>query len=57
MFELGVAAVARACWSQRQLLDVMVDFRSNVLNVTNPRVNPCSSSIERLHRPRACPHM
>ncbi|HTG47788.1 MAG TPA: DUF1800 domain-containing protein [Actinomycetota bacterium] len=36
MFDLGVATLARACWSQRQLLEVMVDFWSNHLNVTNP---------------------
>jgi uncharacterized protein (DUF1800 family) len=36
MFDLGVLALARACWSERQLLEVMVDFWSNHLNVTNP---------------------
>ncbi|HEY7478513.1 MAG TPA: DUF1800 domain-containing protein [Actinomycetota bacterium] len=36
MFDLGVAALARACWSKRQLFEVMVDFWSNHLNVTNP---------------------
>ncbi len=36
MFDLGVATLARACWSERQLLEVMVDFWSNHLNVTNP---------------------
>jgi uncharacterized protein (DUF1800 family) len=36
MFDLGVAALARATWSERQLLEVMVDFWSNHLNVTNP---------------------
>ncbi|MEV4707283.1 DUF1800 domain-containing protein [Actinoplanes sp. NPDC049316] len=36
MFELGYAAVARAVWSERQLLEVMVDFWSNHLNVANP---------------------
>jgi hypothetical protein len=36
MFDLGVAAIARATWSKRQLLEVMVDFWSNHLNVTNP---------------------
>jgi len=36
MFQLGVAAVARAAWSKRQLFEVMVDFWSNHLNVTNP---------------------
>ncbi len=36
MMELGQAAIARAAWSKRQLLEVMVDFWSNHLNVTNP---------------------
>jgi uncharacterized protein DUF1800 len=36
MFDLGVAALARAAWSKRQLFEVMVDFWSNHLNVTNP---------------------
>jgi hypothetical protein len=36
MFDLGVATIARACWSNRQLFEVMVDFWSNHLNVTNP---------------------
>jgi hypothetical protein len=36
MFDLGVATLARACWSNRQLLEVMVDFWANHLNVTNP---------------------
>lgn len=36
MLDLGVATLARACWSERQLLEVMVDFWSNHLNVTNP---------------------
>ncbi len=36
MFDLGVAAIARAAWSERQLFEVMVDFWSNHLNVTNP---------------------
>jgi len=36
MFELGYAAVARAVWSERQLLEVMVDFWSNHLNVACP---------------------
>lgn len=36
MQQLGTAAVARACWSKRQLFEVMVDFWSNHLNVTNP---------------------
>ena len=36
MMELGQAAIARAAWSKRQLFEVMVDFWSNHLNVTNP---------------------
>jgi uncharacterized protein (DUF1800 family) len=36
MFDLGVSSVARAAWSERQLFEVMVDFWSNHLNVTNP---------------------
>jgi uncharacterized protein (DUF1800 family) len=36
MMELSDAAVLRAAWSNRQLLEVMVDFWSNHLNVTNP---------------------
>jgi len=36
MFDLGVSTLARAAWSERQLLEVMVDFWSNHLNVTNP---------------------
>jgi uncharacterized protein (DUF1800 family) len=36
MQQLGTAAVARACWSRRQLFEVMVDFWSNHLNVTCP---------------------
>ena len=36
MFDLGVATLARAAWSERQLLEVMVDFWSNHLNITNP---------------------
>ncbi len=33
---LGGAALLRATWSKRQLFEVMVDFWSNHLNVTNP---------------------
>jgi uncharacterized protein (DUF1800 family) len=40
MFDLGVATLARACWSRRQLFEVMVDFWSNHLNVTNPSDDP-----------------
>jgi uncharacterized protein (DUF1800 family) len=36
MFELGQATLARAAWSRRQVLEIMVDFWSNHLNVTNP---------------------
>jgi uncharacterized protein (DUF1800 family) len=36
MQQLGSAAVARAAWSRRQLLEVMVDVWSNHLNVTCP---------------------
>ncbi len=36
MYALGQASIVRAVWSQRQLFEVMVDFWSNHLNVTNP---------------------
>ncbi len=36
MQQLGVAAITRATWSKRQLLEVMVDFWSNHLNIANP---------------------
>jgi uncharacterized protein (DUF1800 family) len=36
MSALGQAAIVRAAWSKRQLFEVMVDFWSNHLNVTNP---------------------
>jgi uncharacterized protein (DUF1800 family) len=36
MYALGQAALLRAAWSRRQILEVMVDFWSNHLNVTNP---------------------
>jgi hypothetical protein len=36
MMQLGQAAVARAAWSRRQLLEIMVDVWSNHLNITNP---------------------
>ena len=36
MQQLGSAAVARAAWSRRQLLEVMVDVWSNQLNVDLP---------------------
>ncbi|RKR88158.1 uncharacterized protein (DUF1800 family) [Micromonospora pisi] len=35
-YELGHATLARQFWSSRQLFEVMVDFWSNHLNVTNP---------------------
>jgi uncharacterized protein (DUF1800 family) len=36
MFDLVDAHIARAIWSDRQLLEIMVDFWSNHLNVTCP---------------------
>ncbi len=36
MNDLTQAALARACWSRRQLFEVMVDFWGNHLNVTCP---------------------
>ncbi|MFI7544373.1 DUF1800 domain-containing protein [Actinoplanes sp. NPDC049599] len=36
MLQLGYAATSRAIWSERQLYEVMVDFWSNHLNITNP---------------------
>ncbi len=36
MWQLGRATIARQMWSSRQLLEVMVDFWANHLNVTNP---------------------
>ena len=36
MYELGQATIARAAWSRRQVFEIMVDFWSNHLNVTNP---------------------
>ena len=36
MYALGQASIVRAAWSRRQLLEVMVDFWSNHLNITNP---------------------
>jgi uncharacterized protein (DUF1800 family) len=36
MDDLGQAFMVRAAWSRRQLFEVMVDFWSNHLNVTNP---------------------
>jgi len=39
MFDLSTATIARAIWSKRQLFEVMCDFWSNHLNVTNPSDN------------------
>ena len=39
MGQLGLAAIARATWSRRQLYEIMVDFWSNHLNATNPSDN------------------
>ena len=36
ILQVASAAIARAIWSKRQLFEVMVDFWSNHLNVTNP---------------------
>lgn len=36
MFDLSAATIARATWSKRQLFEVMCEFWSNHLNVTNP---------------------
>src|SRR4051812_27059019 len=36
MMALSRATVARAIWSERQLFELMVEFWSNHLNVTNP---------------------
>jgi hypothetical protein len=36
MLQLSSLTVARAVWSNRQLLEVMVDFWSNLLNITCP---------------------
>ncbi len=36
MFQVGMTAVARATFSERQLFEVMVDFWSNHLNMTCP---------------------
>ena len=36
MNELAMATIARSVWSKRQLLEVMCEFWSNHLNVTNP---------------------
>ena len=36
MFDLSAATIARSVWSKRQLFEVMCEFWSNHLNVTNP---------------------
>ncbi len=36
MYDLGQVTLLRATWSRRQLFEVMVEFWSNHLNVTNP---------------------
>ncbi len=36
MYALGQATIVRSAWSNRQLFEVMADFWSNHLNVTNP---------------------
>ena len=36
MYDVTAATIARAAWSKRQLFEVMVEFWSNHLNVTNP---------------------
>jgi len=39
MRDVGVATIARAVWSKRQVFEVMCDFWSNHLNVANPSDN------------------
>ena len=39
MFDVSAATIARAVWSKRQLFEVMCEFWSNHLNVTNPSDN------------------
>ncbi|MEV0897751.1 DUF1800 domain-containing protein [Actinoplanes sp. NPDC049802] len=46
MWQLGFAAVTRALWSERQLLEVMSDFWSNHLNVTCPAGEVWDSRID-----------
>ena len=36
MYDVSMATIARATWSKRQLFEVMCEFWSNHLNVTNP---------------------
>jgi uncharacterized protein (DUF1800 family) len=46
MWQLGFAAVGRAAWSERQLFEVMADFWSNHLNVTNPSGDVWDSRVD-----------
>jgi uncharacterized protein (DUF1800 family) len=46
MWQLGWAAIARAIWTERQLLEVMTDFWSNHLNVTCPQGDVWDSRID-----------
>jgi uncharacterized protein (DUF1800 family) len=46
MWQLGFAAITRAIWSERQLLEVMTDFWSNHLNVTCPHGDVWDSRID-----------
>ncbi|GAA4956795.1 DUF1800 domain-containing protein [Actinoplanes utahensis] len=46
MWQLSWAAVARSIWSERQLLEMMVDFWSNHLNVTCPHGDVWDSRID-----------
>ena len=39
MYDTTVSTIARAVWSKRQLFEVMCDFWSNHLNVSNPSDN------------------
>jgi uncharacterized protein (DUF1800 family) len=46
MQQLSRAMVARAIWSERQLLEVMVEFWSNHLNVTSPSADVWASRAD-----------
>jgi uncharacterized protein (DUF1800 family) len=46
MWQLGMAAVGRAMWSERQLFEIMVDFWSNHLNVTCPAGDVWDSRVD-----------
>lgn len=39
MYDVSAATIARSVWSKRQLFEVMCEFWSNHLNVTNPSDN------------------